>query len=135
EAQIADPSLALAQVARHPRLVVDQRETPADEPVEERGLADVRPPDDGKREGHGRSLGASPAARKARQCRAACRPGMRELLAARTRVTLRSPSAPAWRRRRARETSDNCRDRCVAATPAVGGSAALGRPRVPLPPA
>ena len=43
---------ALAQVARHPGLVVDQRQPPADQPVEQRRLADVRPADDGEGEGH-----------------------------------------------------------------------------------
>src|SRR3546814_4115939 len=36
----------LAPIARHPRLIVDQRELLADEPVEQRRLADIGPADD-----------------------------------------------------------------------------------------
>ena len=50
EAQVAEARLALAQVARDARPVVHEREPPPDEPVEQRGLADVRPSDDGERE-------------------------------------------------------------------------------------
>ena len=39
--QIGDPSLALAAVARHSGGVVDQSQTPPDEPVEQGGLADI----------------------------------------------------------------------------------------------
>ena len=46
-------AVALAPVARHAGLVVDQRQPPADEPVEQRRLADVGPADDGDGEGHG----------------------------------------------------------------------------------
>ena len=53
EVQIAEPGLALAPVAGDAGQVVDQRQAPADQPVEQRGLADVRPPDDGDGEAHG----------------------------------------------------------------------------------
>ena len=42
EAQRPEPARALAQVAGDAGLVVDQRQPPADQPVEERRLADVR---------------------------------------------------------------------------------------------
>ena len=38
--------LAVAAIARQARRVVDERGAPADEPVEQRRLADVRPADD-----------------------------------------------------------------------------------------
>ena len=44
--------LGLAPVARQPGLVVDQRQLLADQPVEQGGLADIRPSDDGDGEGH-----------------------------------------------------------------------------------
>ena len=47
-----EPPLALAQVARDPGLVVDQRQPPADQAVEQRRLADVGPADDGEGERH-----------------------------------------------------------------------------------
>ena len=53
EAQIAQPGLALAQVAGHAGLVVDQRQPLADEPVEQGGLAHVGASDDGEGQGHG----------------------------------------------------------------------------------
>ena len=53
EVEIAEPRLPLAAVARHARPVVDQSEPLADQPVEQRGLADIRPPDDGDGEAHG----------------------------------------------------------------------------------
>ena len=53
EVEIAEPRLPLAPVARDARQVVDQSEPLADQPVEQRGLADVRPPDDGDGEAHG----------------------------------------------------------------------------------
>jgi hypothetical protein len=40
-------ALAVAAIARQARRVVDQRGPPADEPVEQRRLADVGPADDG----------------------------------------------------------------------------------------
>ena len=54
EGEIDEPRLALAAVARHARLIVDERELPADQPVEQRRLADVRPADD-RDLAHGRS--------------------------------------------------------------------------------
>ena len=48
----AELRLGLAPVARQARLVVDQREPLADQPVEQGGLADIRPSDDGDGEGH-----------------------------------------------------------------------------------
>ena len=53
EVQIAEPGLTLAPVAGDAGQVVDQRQAPADQPVEQRGLADVRPPDDRDGEAHG----------------------------------------------------------------------------------
>ena len=47
EVEVAEARLALAPVARDAGLVVDQRELAADEPVEQRRLADVGPADDG----------------------------------------------------------------------------------------
>ena len=44
--------LALAAVAGDARRVVDQRQPPADQPVEQRRLADIRPADDGDGEAH-----------------------------------------------------------------------------------
>ena len=58
--------LALAAVAGDARPVVDQREAPADQPVEQRRLADIGPPDDRNREGH--------AADKCPKWRRRCRP-------------------------------------------------------------
>ena len=52
EVQIAEAGLPLPPVAGDARPVVDQRHAPADQPVEQRGLADVRPPDDGDGEAH-----------------------------------------------------------------------------------
>ena len=52
EAQRAEPAGALAQVAGHAGLVVDERQPPPDEAVEERRLADVGTADDGEGEGH-----------------------------------------------------------------------------------
>ena len=47
EMQVAELGLAGAAVAGHPRLVVDQRQLLADEPVEQGRLADIRTADDG----------------------------------------------------------------------------------------
>src|SRR3546814_741705 len=44
-------AVALAPVARHPRLVVDKREPLADEPVEQGRFADIGPADNGDRRG------------------------------------------------------------------------------------
>ena len=51
ETQVAELRLALAAVAGDARRVVDQRQPPADQPVEQRRLADIRPADDGDTEG------------------------------------------------------------------------------------
>ena len=51
EAEIAELGVALAAVARDAGLVVDQRQLLADEPVEQRRLADVWPADHGDGEG------------------------------------------------------------------------------------
>ena len=52
EGEVAERRLALAPVAGHAGLVVDQRELAADEPVEQRRLADVGAADDGDFGGH-----------------------------------------------------------------------------------
>ena len=52
ERQVAQPRLALAQVAGHPGLIVDQRQPAADKAVEQRRLADIGAADDGKGKGH-----------------------------------------------------------------------------------
>jgi hypothetical protein len=52
EAERADPPLALAQVAGDAGLIVDEREAPADEAVEQGGLAHVGAPHDGEAETH-----------------------------------------------------------------------------------
>jgi hypothetical protein len=52
EGQVGKARLALPPVARDTRPVVDQRLTPSDQPVEKRGLADVRAPDDCDGEAH-----------------------------------------------------------------------------------
>ena len=52
EIEIAEPGLAFAAVAGHARPVVDQRDAPADQPVEQRRLADIRPADNGDGETH-----------------------------------------------------------------------------------
>ena len=51
EAQVAETRLALAAVAGDAGQIVDQRQPPADQPVEQRRLADIRPADDGDAEG------------------------------------------------------------------------------------
>ena len=56
EGQIAELGLAFAPVARHARLIVDQREAAADKPVEQRRFADIGPADNGDGEGHGLGL-------------------------------------------------------------------------------
>ena len=48
EAQIGKPCRALAQVARHPGLVVDECQPLADQPVEQGGFAHIGPPHDGE---------------------------------------------------------------------------------------
>src|SRR6185369_922762 len=52
EVEIAETSLALPPVAGDAGPVVDQRHAPPDQAVEQRGLADVRPPDNGDGEAH-----------------------------------------------------------------------------------
>ena len=51
EFEIGDAPLALAAVAGDARQIVDERQLPADKPVEQSRLADIGPPDDrdGKR--------------------------------------------------------------------------------------
>ena len=56
KAQITQPRLTLAQVARDTGLVVDQRQFLADETVEQSGLAHIWAPHDGERKGHGSGL-------------------------------------------------------------------------------
>ena len=70
EFEPADAGLALAPVAGDARQVVDQRQPLADEPVEQRRLADIRPTDDGDAErpsagGHGHPR-VRPAGRRPR---------------------------------------------------------------------
>ena len=50
EAEVAEMGLAFAAVAGDAGEIVDQRQTPADQPVEERRLADIGAPDDGDAE-------------------------------------------------------------------------------------
>ena len=52
EAQQPEPRLTLAPVAGDAGAVVDERQAPADETVEERRFADIRPSDDGDRGRH-----------------------------------------------------------------------------------
>ncbi len=52
KAQIAQPCRALAQVTGDAGPVIDQRQALADKTVEQRGLAHIGPPDDGKGERH-----------------------------------------------------------------------------------
>ena len=92
-------AVALAAVARHARQVVDQREPLADQPVEQRRLADIRPADDGDGEAHGSSSsarlvpgrGGSGQARRA-DCRRRRGPGRRS---GPGRRRLRGCAAPA----------------------------------------
>ena len=48
EVEIAQPPLRLAPVARDARRVIDKRELPARQAVEQRGFADIGPADDGE---------------------------------------------------------------------------------------
>ena len=50
--KIAETPLPFAAVARHAGTVVDQREPHADEAIEQRRFADIRPPDDRESEAH-----------------------------------------------------------------------------------
>src|SRR5262249_19975850 len=52
EGEIAEPCAALAPIAGDPGKVVDQCEALADQAIEQRRLADVRPSDNGDREAH-----------------------------------------------------------------------------------
>ena len=52
EAEVAEPGIAFAPVACHAGQVIDQRQLLADQPVEQRRLADVRTPDDGDGKRH-----------------------------------------------------------------------------------
>ena len=53
-AEIAELRLALAPIARDPGKVIHQCETPPDEAIEQRRLADVGPSDNGDGEAHDR---------------------------------------------------------------------------------
>jgi hypothetical protein len=50
--EIGDMTVGFAAVARDPRRVVDKRQRPPRQPVEQRRFADIRPPDDRDRETH-----------------------------------------------------------------------------------
>jgi hypothetical protein len=52
ECQVAEPAMTFAPVARHAGPVVDQREALADQPVEQRRVADIRPSDDREGKAH-----------------------------------------------------------------------------------
>src|SRR4029077_8626507 len=54
ESEIAEMRLALAPIARDPGKVIHQCETPPDEAIEQRRLADVGPSDNGDGEAHDR---------------------------------------------------------------------------------
>jgi hypothetical protein len=57
ESEIAQSCLTLAPVPRHSRPIVDQSEAPADEPVEQRRFANVRPTNNRDGERHGKPKG------------------------------------------------------------------------------
>ena len=69
EGKIAEPRFALAPIAGDAGLVVNQRQFAPDEPIEQRRLADVRPPDDGDFHVHGRRLNDSRLSAGARSAR------------------------------------------------------------------
>ena len=76
ELKIAEPRAALAPVAGDAGAVVDQCEAFADEAVEQRRLADIRPSDNGDREAHDRgSSGFTRALKRAATLRIRCMPG------------------------------------------------------------
>ncbi len=50
--KIAEPARAFPPVAGDARAIVDQGDAPADQAVEQGRLADIRPADNGEREGH-----------------------------------------------------------------------------------
>jgi len=52
ETEICDPAFAFTAVTGHPGCIVDERQPPADQPVEECGLADVRPSENCNRKAH-----------------------------------------------------------------------------------
>ena len=52
EPQIEQPGIALAQIPGNTGLVIDQSQLPANQPVEQRGLAHVGSSDDGEGKGH-----------------------------------------------------------------------------------
>ena len=52
ERKIAEPALAFAAVARHAGLIVDQRQPPPDQAVEQGRFADIRTADNGDGESH-----------------------------------------------------------------------------------
>ena len=58
EASAVPLGVAVEAVAGRPRAILDDRGAPADDPVEERALPDVRPPDDRDDAGAGRGVGA-----------------------------------------------------------------------------
>ena len=62
KSQVVEPGGMDAAVAGDARRVVDKRQLPADQPIEKRRLADVRPADDGDCEAH-RSVTTSPEPR------------------------------------------------------------------------
>ena len=72
EGEIAELRLALAAVAGDAGLIVDQRELAADQPVEQRRLADVRAADDGDFGGHGLLRASATARRRGRAASARC---------------------------------------------------------------
>src|SRR5207248_2205722 len=59
--EVAKAGLALTPVAGDPRSVIDQRQTLSDQAIEQRGLADIRPSDDGDRDAHGVQRWQKPA--------------------------------------------------------------------------
>ena len=81
EAEMAERGIALAAIARHARPVVDQRELLADEPVEQRRLADIGPADDGDDGCHQTSHSIVTPARRH------CRSGATEALGAELRFS------------------------------------------------
>src|SRR5262249_43858627 len=59
EGEIAELCVAFTPIPRHSRPIVDEREPAANEPVEQRRFANVRPADDRNGKGHGRGLRAT----------------------------------------------------------------------------
>ncbi len=55
EAQRAEAAGAFAKVARHARLIIDKRQSPPDQTVEQRRFSDIGAADEGKRERHGQT--------------------------------------------------------------------------------